>query len=456
MMRAVGCPRSGGRALRAPLSFAFCFLLAIQASGVPETPTATPTPTGTLTPIPTNTYTPTKTPTHTKTPTPPTPTRTPTPTPRQWTFRVPQDFATIQAAIDAATHYDKIVVSPGLYKENIRYEGKRLWIESENPRDWNIVKSTVIDGDLRGSVVTLDGTEAGDAPDGNTATRLWGFDIRNGSAENGGGINGNGAEAWIGWCIIHDNYAAIRGGGVANVSNVHVCHIYANSAAEYGGGVYACHRRLSVCLIVANSANVGGGCYSMAAIGRTTVTRNMANSRAGGVFNCNQLDGSILWNNFAPGPGRDLYTFGTTAFANCVGDLQGGFLFFYYPWWGGDPYFRDPDNGDFHLRPDSPLIDWNPAIWGAIVDLDNNPVPVYRPELGYIFPPGIQDLGCYEYQPPGDVRLDYTVNHLDLFDLALHWGEERAEMEGALRADVDKSGTVDAADLLILIEALSK
>lgn len=41
-------------------------------------------------------------------------------------FHVPQDYTTIQSAIDAAQDSDTILVSEGTYYENIRYNGKKL------------------------------------------------------------------------------------------------------------------------------------------------------------------------------------------------------------------------------------------------------------------------------------------------------------------------------------------
>ena len=60
-------------------------------------------------------------------------------------------FATIQAAIDAASHCDTIVVRPGVYRESLRIEGKDVRIESDV---WDEAGATA-DGDER-----VDGHEA--------------------------------------------------------------------------------------------------------------------------------------------------------------------------------------------------------------------------------------------------------------------------------------------------------
>jgi hypothetical protein len=59
-----------------------------------------------------------------------------------------------------------------------------------------------------------------------------------------------------------------------------------------------------------------------------------------------------------------------------------------------DPLFRDPPNGDFHLRPQSPCIDY--AEWdGALYDfdVDGNPRALYGG--GGYYP--VRDLGAYEF-----------------------------------------------------------
>lgn len=84
---------------------------------------------------------------------------------------------TIQAAIDTATHADTVIVAQGLYLENVDYKGKAITVRSTNPRDWHVVKNTVIDGSESGywgfgSCVTFDDGETSNSIlDGITLTR---------------------------------------------------------------------------------------------------------------------------------------------------------------------------------------------------------------------------------------------------------------------------------------------
>ena len=66
------------------------------------------------------------------------------------THHVPGDFSTIQSAIDAANSGDTILVSPGVYHEAIRIEGKAVILASHylNSKDANDIRRTVLDGTL--------------------------------------------------------------------------------------------------------------------------------------------------------------------------------------------------------------------------------------------------------------------------------------------------------------------
>ncbi|MBE7559929.1 hypothetical protein HS125_13690 [bacterium] len=212
----------------APRAFQLVVIIAVLVAGTLSVGahdyTPTPTPTGDWG-RPGETYTPTATPTRTRTPRTPTPTPgpptvtlTPTNTPRRLTIRVPQDAPTIQTAIDYAVDYDTIIVSPGVYYENLRFRGQNITLQGTNLRDWNVVANTIIDGGSRDSVITLNGNERDYATinrfTGQPTTRIEGLTIRNGSAEYGGGINGASAGVTLNMLIIRDNHATMDGGGI--------------------------------------------------------------------------------------------------------------------------------------------------------------------------------------------------------------------------------------------------
>jgi parallel beta-helix repeat protein len=101
-------------------------------------------------------------------------------------LQVPQDFPTIQAAVNAAAAGDTILVSPGTYVELVDFLGKPITVEStDGPA------TTVIDGNHAGTVVRI---SAGPAQ---TPT-LRGFTVRNGVGQfSGGGIITTGGPALI-------------------------------------------------------------------------------------------------------------------------------------------------------------------------------------------------------------------------------------------------------------------
>lgn len=130
----------------------------------------------TSTPRPTFTATPTDTPPATATPTQtPEPTATLTATPDvSGAIRVPEDQPTIQAGIDAAPDGGIVLISPGLYTENVTIARKSVTLASLflTTGDEQYIQDTVIDG-RGGAVVTVTRTAGPD-------TRVIGLTIRNG------------------------------------------------------------------------------------------------------------------------------------------------------------------------------------------------------------------------------------------------------------------------------------
>ena len=306
---------------------------------------------------------------------------------------IPGDFPTIQEGIDFAVMADTILVQPGVYYENISYNGKSIVIGSLFliTQDSTYIADTVIDGAYNGNVVKFKNGESCFAV-------LTGFTITNGLAEYfwnyhyGGGIicansnptitdciiTGNVATPWGkgggvfcgGSCatfinvIITDNYASDTGGGIQmNVSSHVILNnvTISNNNATWGGGMYIygdCNPILSNVTIYDNVAySEGGGiiCHVNCdpILSNITVSGNYSPFGAGIFIGSNcypEIINSIFWNNTP----SEIYQSGGLITIT-YSDIQGG--------WAGigninfDPLFVNSINGDFHLQESSPCID---------------------------------------------------------------------------------------------------
>src|SRR5689334_21450283 len=70
------------------------------------------------------------------------------PAPRHAVLNVPAKYPSIQAAIDSAVPGDTVIVAPGRYYENIRFNGKGIVVASQFLRSRNAadIEKTIIDG----------------------------------------------------------------------------------------------------------------------------------------------------------------------------------------------------------------------------------------------------------------------------------------------------------------------
>ena len=152
-------------------------------------------------------------------------------------INIPADYSTIQVGIDASNNGDTVLVQPGIYAENINFNGRQIVFGSPflMTGDTMIISATIIDGEAAGTVVTF-----GNAEDGAT---MIGFTIRNGRAFEGGGIYCDGASPTILNNIITGNSMigdGSWGGGIycANYSSPTIAHNWIiGNRAGYGAGI---------------------------------------------------------------------------------------------------------------------------------------------------------------------------------------------------------------------------
>jgi len=149
------------------------------------------------------------------------------------------NFTTIQAGIDVSVDSDTVLVYPGTYFENINFIGKDITVASLllTTGEDSYIDSTIIDGNLQGSVVIFENDETNDA-------LLMGFTLQNGSGQQptifkyGGGIFINFSSPSLKYLKIQNNYAGSGGGIHFSSSNAYLeaVIIKSNHAYTVGGG----------------------------------------------------------------------------------------------------------------------------------------------------------------------------------------------------------------------------
>ena len=184
------------------------------------------------------------------------------------TIQVPDDYATIQAAINAANDGDTISIAAGTYIEHdLSLGNKGIRISGATDADGN--PAVTIDAQQQGRVMSINGESAsGFVP------LIQNIVFTGGSSPvDGGGLNCTTSNAIIRNCHFIDNWCGGRGGGVYHtgqpggpppsqpVSARFVHCLFTGNTAEEGGGIYG---RLGVpelvsCIVTDNSATVGGG-----------------------------------------------------------------------------------------------------------------------------------------------------------------------------------------------------
>ena len=202
------------------------------------------------------------------------------------------DFNTIQAAIDASSHGDEIIVNPGTYFESINYNGKAISIHGNGP-----ISTTINGSKLDAPVVTFDSGES-------SSSLLDGFFITGGSGATfldpifglvpcGGGIFIEMASPSISNCVIEEN-SAWGGAGMfvtEATPSITECVFRGNNSEGHGGGIYAINNanpNLSDTLFEGNVATWGAGMTctvsSDATITSCIFTMNTTHSVGGGIF----------------------------------------------------------------------------------------------------------------------------------------------------------------------------
>jgi hypothetical protein len=344
-------------------------------------------------------------------------------------LRVPQEYPSIQSAINSSANGDSIVVAPGVYEEVIRFGGRAVAVRSTGGASVTMIARPV--NSPSSPVVTFDSGET-------SASVLSGFTISRGTGvftdifgcncdgyQLGGGVFVNGASPVIKDCIIANNACGTyysRGGGVyvgSGAPTFERCTIrdnQANGGYGSGGGIHVAggSPRFLDCTVKSCSVQSyhSGNCGGVAAGGSPyfrdcRITGNAASGGVGGI---------------CVGPS-------TTLERVYVGSVN-----------GATPISGDfSDAGGNSLAGDcngNGVADHLDIAGGLSQDLDDDGMP--------------DDCTCRHYPTnccPGDLNASLIVDGADLGVLLAFWGP----VTTFPRADINLDGTVDGADLGVLL-----
>lgn len=190
-------------------------------------------------------------------------------------IHVPDDYSTIQAAINASANGDTVMVAQGTYAENVNYHGKNILLKSEDGPDATIIEAldpgmpAVIFTSGESSTAVLDGFTvrlAYDAPgieiadsdpviknnivlsndgglvaEGGAHPEIIDNVLVNNSATSGAGMLISQADAVVSGNRFISNSASDHGGGIfvwqSNASLIHHNLFYQNQSDALGGGI---------------------------------------------------------------------------------------------------------------------------------------------------------------------------------------------------------------------------
>jgi hypothetical protein len=345
-------------------------------------------------------------------------------------LNVPEEYESIQMAVNVARSDDVILVAPGTYHYGwagsleIPTDRNLTLISSEGP------ESTIIDGgDLsEWSCIRIDGMPGGDHDN----IRIEGFTIRRGRAtafgvNDGGGIYcGPNSNVTIENCTIENNTSVTRsvdmaaGGGVYNQGSLTLknCTFKNNSLEHEFGGV----------------DGEGGGVFTSGATQILNCTFHNNSARWGGaLFNSDTspiIRFCIFKENQAEG-GSAVYNAGSSNPTIYKSELSKNQI-------SGD---RSGDESGALESEETSL----PSLEATLFCENEGGLNIIGPwdDLGGNDFPDICPIPCF-----ADFDGNSEVNVLDLLTLIAAW-----EATGSNPEDLDGNGVVNVLDLLILIAA---
>jgi parallel beta-helix repeat protein len=348
------------------------------------------------------------------------------------TIRVPADYATIQAAINAASVLttDTVLVFPGIYNESVNFNGKAALLISANGPAVTFINPpsgssaiTFSSGETTNSVVSgFTITNGGISVSFSSPTVISNVIVNCGVGSYFGSpyvlnnlISGNSGDAvylgGAGAAVIQGNVIKNNGGGIG--MNAAGSPLIANNIIQYNNGDAIGGINDSAVNVIQNVISYNSGSALSFLVpdgsrGPVAVNNTMVGNAYG--ISISGYDGSSqIINNIIIGNGAvnisyfnssDVPIFQNNDLFSSTGNVYTGVLTNLTGISGNistNPFFACFPNGDFHLLVGSPCIDagTNGAPLLPSADFDGNP----RILAGNTNGSAIVDMGAYEFNP---------------------------------------------------------
>ncbi len=328
-------------------------------------------------------------------------------------------FASPQRGIDCAGHQDTVLVSEGRYVGNVDFSGKAVLVASHfiYNGSYSTLRSTILDGDRQGSVVTFASGE-----DSNSVIR--GFTITGGYSTDGGGICCDGSSPTIteNFLVENDTYGGYGGGGGIYCGNGSHARIHRNVLVECGLPEFILLEKDSDVDLVNNTLYDGWDAIGIFSNSHARLKNNIINRFACCGIRCYSGTWTIEYNNISQ---NDPNYWGLPDQTGLNGNIS------------ADPLFLDRGEYDLRLTLDSPCID------------AGDPTDSVPPGGGDRI-----DIGAFEFPAEfvhGDADGDGVVACNDiiyLINYLFRFGPAPYPFEAG---DVNGNGRIDVGDIIYLI-----
>ncbi|MCF8240503.1 MAG: right-handed parallel beta-helix repeat-containing protein [Melioribacteraceae bacterium] len=324
-------------------------------------------------------------------------------------IKIPLDYATIQEGIDNADEGDTVLVSSGIYFEQLKLRGNNIILKGELGAESTIIEGSFLPEQDSLSLLYIFNGE-------NEQTVIEGFTFRYGQGtyinqyrkRQGGAIYCSESSFTLKGSIFIEN-SGYEGGAIYygdSESSIDDCEFRANTAGFGGGAIYSIFSNISITnsLFVENTAESFGGCYmgkfselncvktimykgtalnggaihsDHVNLNFCTIVNNVAELGAGGGILCEEgiIQNSILYFNNSTSNNNQIYPANSPLIVEYC-DIKNG--------WSGtgnietDPLFVNLINEDFLLNYNSPCIDAGDP--NSLLDPDGT-----RADIGAVF-----------------------------------------------------------------------